>query len=774
MTSSKQPISIDCQIFQTFSWNRGMGKYSLELLKSLQKEGYFKSRLVEFVFTSKLPKNEEAEELLRKYIPNATFSYVNLELPKEDRSRHNVQTVRLKNQEILTQHIKENFQEDVTFLILSLYLDEVCPVFPGEGVSEKQLLYYDSIPFLYHERYGRLEGFFEHFYLPHTATVFEADRVFTISKTVANDLHLYFGVNKKKIFNIDGAPIPRSVSKSKKPKLDFDVAPNQYVLMPTGQELRKNNDRAVEAFEEYANSLDIDTKLVITSSFSEEGRENLRAKSGRVHFTGNVSESELLWLYQNCKFVLFPPEYEGLGLPILEGVEQGKIIACSDISVFKEMSPEAFYYFDPIDVASITEALKRVNNDDSIDQEEYTRIMDHYSWSATARRFIDGAKEVNIPRRNKNRKKIAIFCPDVSGFSAIGKDIGELHDTYAQYFDIEYYFDRGPNHRLLRPNILKYAAPCFEAADFKEGDEARYDAIIYHIGNSEYHRNITRVALKYPGYVILHDTNLGGLFHNLVESGYITEQRYKAEIELEAMLTKSHKRDSDKGSFLASILNHHKGIVVHSDYAKSAVKAKLVNEVPVSYLELPFSTPPFPTILNRNRSSHLTIAFAGIIAPIKGIDIMEQIASSQAFVNCRINIFGFSAAGSDQLRMLQNFSNVEVTTNPTDFEFQNKLIKSDIMINVRMAYRGETSGSTLSHMRYGGASLVRSFGWFGELPDDVVVKVNDPSETLYALERLVSDVAQLKAVQSNALAFMEEHHTHDAYAQGMVTMIDKS
>lgn len=746
-----------------------MGKYSLELLKSMEDAGYFKSRPTELIFTSKLPKNEDAEALLRKYLPNAKFSYVDLELPKEDRSRYNVQAVRLRNREVLSRHLKSMYQEDVSFLILSLYLDEVCPVFPAEGASEKQLLYYDSIPFLYHERYGRLEGFFDHFYLPHTATVFDADRVFTISKTVANDLHLYFGINKKKIFNIDGAPIPRSISTAKKPELDFDVDTDQYILMPTGQELRKNNDRAVEAFENYANSLGKDVKLVITSSFNEEGRRNLREKSSRVYFTGNVSESELLWLYQNCKYVLFPPEYEGLGLPILEGVEQNKMIVCSDISVFKEMSKTAFHFFDPVDVLSIEDTLKRVDDNGSIDEDEYSRIMKHYSWAATAERFVEGANAEDVPKRFDVRKKVAIFCPDVSGFSAIGKDVGELHDTYSQFFDIEYYFDRGPNHRLLRPNILKYAVPCFEASDFKEGDERRYDAIIYHIGNSEYHRNITRAALRYPGYVILHDTNLGGLYHNLAENNYITEQRYKSEIALEKLM--QEKPNSEKGSFIASILNHQKGIIVHSKYAEEAVRAKLANNTRISYLELPFSTPPFPDILNKNTAKHPSIAFAGIIAPIKGIDIMEQIASSQTFANCRINIFGFSAAGSDQLRMLQNFSNVQVTTNPTDFEFQNKLVKSDIMINVRMAYRGETSGSTLSHMRYGGASLVRSFGWFDELPDDVVVKVDDPSETLYTLEKLVSDIPRLRKIQSSALEFMQVHHTHEAYAQGMADMI---
>ncbi len=771
MTKSN-PIIIDCQIFQTFSWDRGMGKYSLELIRALSQNEEFANRDVVLLFNKLLKNNDDAEAQLKTIVPTAEFEYVELNLPKDDRVHNNIQPVRLKNKQILGDYIEgRNFSKKPDFLILSLYLDEVCAVFPERKfVNQDLLLYYDSIPFLYHERYGRMEGFFDHFYLPHTASVFEADKVFTISKTVANDLHLYFGVLKSKIFNIDGASIPRSANKPVMPK-DWKYKPGEFVLMPTGQELRKNNDRAVEAFDLFVDERGTEIPLFITSHFSDEGRSYLKEKSKRVNFTGNVSEAELLWLYQNCKFVLFPSEYEGLGLPILEAVEQDKLIACSNISVFKEMSQTAFNYFDPIDVTSIKNTLLEADRNGVVDSKLYDVVKENYTWNNTAKRFIDGlTAEVKLPQVKK--KKIAIFAPDVSGFSAIGKDIGELHAIYSEYFDVEYYFDKGPNHRELRPNILKYAAPWFDAKDFQEGDDKKYDALIYHIGNSEYHLNISRVALRYPGYVILHDTNLGGLYYNLVDLGYVSKQRYDVEEKLESMIAKDHKLHADKGSYLASILNNQHAVIVHSEYAKHAVAAKLLSAKKLVHLELPFSTPPFPGILPVSTANATpTIAFAGIIAPIKGIDIMEKIALNSQFSECQINIFGFSAGNSDQLNKLRAFPNVRVITNPSDFEFQNLLIKSDIMINVRMAYKGETSGSTLSHMRYGGASIVRKFGWFDELPNDVVVKVDDPSATLVALRELVLNPKKLANVRKHALAFMETHHDHEVYTKGMYDLI---
>lgn len=771
----KKPFLIDCQLFQTFSWDRGMGKYSMELLQAVLSRKDFQSYDVKCIFNQNLKRNSVAEKRIHSFSPNAEFVFLELDLPKEDRLRENVQQVRLKNKNKLNQYISSSFESyKPNFLILSLYLDEVCSVFPdSERVDKKSLIYYDSIPFLYHERYGRMPGFFDHYYIPHTATIFESDIIFTISKTVANDLHLYFGVLKEKITNIDGAPIPRSVEKAQKPT-QMKYQPGKFVLMPTGQELRKNNDRAVEGFEKFLSKTGKKLTLVITSHFSNEGKEYLRTKSQNVDFSGNVTESELLWMYQNCRYVLFPSEYEGLGLPVLEAVEQGKKVVCSDISVFREMSEKAFTYFDPLDVQSITEALEETERELELpyDKKEYDQLMKKYSWSETARRFIEGLSIDSLSSYTGiHKKKIAIFAPDVSGFSAIGKDIGELHDIYSQYFDIDYYFDRGPNHRLLRPNYLKYVTNCFEARSFTAKDREKYDALVYHIGNSEYHTHIVRVALAFPGYMVLHDTNLSGLYNNLLEDGFITKTRFAAEQELEKKISFIKTKDSKKSEFIASLVNSQKAVVVHSQYARAAVRAKLIEQVDVSYLELPFSTPVYPVILKKKNKEKITIAFAGIIAPIKGIDIMEQIASDEYFSNCEINIFGFSATFSTQLKKLDEYPNVNVIRNPSDFDFQRLLIESDVMINVRLAYKGETSGSTLSHMRYGGVAVVRNFGWFSELPDEAVVKVDEPEATITALKGLVEDRSKLSTMSEKSLQFMEEHHSHQAYAKGMYGLV---
>jgi len=768
------PLVIDCQLFQTFSWSRGMGKYSLELLRNLLNHRDMSEREVHLIFNKRAKANPQALKLVRSIAPQATIIELELELPREPREKYSVQPARLKNKAVLTEYINSVFAATPPpqFLILSLYLDEVCSVFPEDDcVSDKILLYYDSIPFLYHQRYSRFPKFFEHYYLPHTASVFEATKILTISKTVANDLQLYFGIQEPRIFNIDGAPIPREV-KAVKPK-GWKYHPGEFVLMPTGQELRKNNHRAVQAFETFCNRTGRDSTLVITSHFTEEGRAGLRAISGRLDFSGNVSDGELLWLYQNSSFIVFPSEYEGLGLPVLEGVEAGKVVACSDIPVFREMAPDqTFYMFAPDDtgamVASFMEAdaaasSKYVNGD------AYAQILRKYEWGRTANLAVKALGAKVEP--STTRMKIAVLGPDPSGFSAIGKYLGELHAWYSQYFDIDYYFDKGQNHRVLRPNVIAHAAKCQDAEAFTAEKYREYDAVIYHIGNSEYHVNIIRAALALPGYVILHDTNLTGVYKNMLNSGHITQERYDAEAALDDAL--SSRKHADKSHMITSIVNNQKAIVVHSDYAKEAVAAKSIgNKRPIVHLDLPVAVPMFSDILTHDRT-RVSIAFAGIIAKVKGIDIMEDIAMSEEFADCQINIFGFSAAGSEQLEKLRMLPNVQLATNTTDFEFQQLLMASDILVNARLAYRGETSASTLEYMRYGGAAIVRDFGWFSELPDTAVVKVSEVEGTMPALRELIADRNRRQAVQKKALEFVRSHHSHQAYAKGMLDLIHR-
>lgn len=85
-----------------------------------------------------------------------------------------------------------------------------------------------------------------------------------------------------------------------------------------------------------------------------------------VRFTGFVAPQELLALYQLAQFVVFPSLFEGAGLPVLEAMEQGVPVTCSDIPPLREYAGETALFFDPSRVDAIEQAIERLSGDPAL------------------------------------------------------------------------------------------------------------------------------------------------------------------------------------------------------------------------------------------------------------------------------------------------------------------------------------------------------------------------------------------------------------------------
>src|SRR5437588_135711 len=88
---------------------------------------------------------------------------------------------------------------------------------------------------------------------------------------------------------------------------------------------------------------------------------------------------------------------------------------------------------------------------------------------------------------------------------------------------------------------------------------------------------------------------------------------------------------------------------------------------------------------------------------------------------------------------------------------------------------GETSGSLCRVMAAGVAAVVSDVGWFGELPDDAVVKIDagaHADELLRAyLERLIEDAPLRTALGANARRYVLASHSIKQSAEGYLSFI---
>lgn len=136
--------------------------------------------------------------------------------------------------------------------------------------------------------------------------------------------------------------------------------------------------------------------------FSGRVREAAR-ESGvgdRIHFTGFVTDDDLLQLYNACDCFVFPSYYEGFGIPILEAMACGRAVACSNTSSMPEVADGAGLLFDPYRTEEITRALRDVLLDAEL-RGRMERLglqrAAHFSWQRTAELTLDVYHSVATP-----------------------------------------------------------------------------------------------------------------------------------------------------------------------------------------------------------------------------------------------------------------------------------------------------------------------------------------------------------------------------------------
>jgi glycosyltransferase involved in cell wall biosynthesis len=104
-----------------------------------------------------------------------------------------------------------------------------------------------------------------------------------------------------------------------------------------------------------------------------------------------VDDEQLKFLYENAALLVYPSLYEGFGLPILEAFASNCPVALGDTSCFPEIAGDAAFYFDPSDVTSIAQALKRLLSDSALRHELMRRGQERlrsFSWTTAAERTV--------------------------------------------------------------------------------------------------------------------------------------------------------------------------------------------------------------------------------------------------------------------------------------------------------------------------------------------------------------------------------------------------
>ncbi len=104
-------------------------------------------------------------------------------------------------------------------------------------------------------------------------------------------------------------------------------------------------------------------------------------------FLGGVSQADLLWLYNACRFYANPSLYEGFGLPALEALACAAPALLANTSSLPEVAGDAALLLPPLDVAAWAEAIELLWNDEAQRQDLAQRgplQAAQFSWERAA------------------------------------------------------------------------------------------------------------------------------------------------------------------------------------------------------------------------------------------------------------------------------------------------------------------------------------------------------------------------------------------------------
>ncbi len=181
-----------------------------------------------------------------------------------------------------------------------------------------------------------------------------ADRIIAISNNTKQDLLDTFKIKPQKIDVVYHG--------YKKPKRA--TLPNKYgryLLFVGARTGYKNFTNLSKAFAQIKDK-DPDLKLLCTGQpllkDELEFLKKIDILNNVIHLS--VNETVLNTLYANALCFVYPTQYEGFGMPVLEAFANNCPVCLSNTSSLPEVAGNAGFYFDPGDIESLKDAIQKV------------------------------------------------------------------------------------------------------------------------------------------------------------------------------------------------------------------------------------------------------------------------------------------------------------------------------------------------------------------------------------------------------------------------------
>ncbi len=244
-------------------------------------------------------------------------------------------------------------------------------LFPGRAVATVHDLGYRFFP--------QAHPGFERYYLDFTTrySARRATRILADSQATRGDLMAQYHIAADKIDVV--YPGVEGLRRAD----DTNVAltrqkyhlPERYFLFLGTLQPRKNIGRLIAAFARYCDLHPESSESLVLAGkrgwliepILESALATLpEVQRARIVFTGYVGDNDVASLYSGATALLLPSLYEGFGFPVLEAMQCGTPVLCSDTSSLPELAGDAAVLVDPLSVESISDGMVRIVTDTTL------------------------------------------------------------------------------------------------------------------------------------------------------------------------------------------------------------------------------------------------------------------------------------------------------------------------------------------------------------------------------------------------------------------------
>ncbi len=235
-----------------------------------------------------------------------------------------------------------------------------------------------------------------------------ADLVITTSESSKRDLVEYLGITDRRISVIPAAGNGKIIQGEGAGTVSFDPKEfsisGEYLLSVGTVEPRKNYVNLLHAFDRLRKMHNIQETLVICGSPGWMAKEvvqtvNRLALQSCVRFLGYIPAVQLPSLYANAKLFVYPSLYEGFGIPILEAMEAGVPVVCSNRASMAEVAGDAAILVDPQNIEDLAGGILKGLKDEKLRNQLTERSRKRslqFSWEQSARKFLQEIDKVGI------------------------------------------------------------------------------------------------------------------------------------------------------------------------------------------------------------------------------------------------------------------------------------------------------------------------------------------------------------------------------------------